>query len=436
MGVPDAAARRDTARSLALALAVGIGAGITGTLLTLLLHLVQHTAFGYTENTFLIGVERAPGWRRVLAMSVGGLIAGVGWWQLRRRATAEEVSVTRALREPGGRLPILATTADAVLQIVAVGVGASLGREGAPRQVGATWAGWLTSRVKAGEDQRRILLACGAGAGLAAVYNVPIGGGLFTLEVLLGTAAISAVAPALISSVVAAVVAWPVLSSRPTYRMPHLALHLSLLVWAVPLGALTGVGAVAFVRLMAHARTHAVSGRAMVVSIPFAFGAVGAVAIAYPTLLGNGKGPAGLALGGTLGIGLAASLVVLKPLATAICLRSGAIGGLLTPSFATGAALGVLTGHLWGHLWAGGSGAEFALVGAGTLMAVTQRAPITALALTIEFTGDGLVLVPALLVAIAAALMVAGRLDRSLRPRVVVRLTREVSRRRSSPRST
>ena len=107
-------------------------------------------------------------------------------------------------------------TADAALQIIAVGFGASLGREGAPRQVGAAVGGWLAQRLRLDPGQRRTVLACGACAGLAAVYNVPLGGAVFTLEVLLVSAAARDVVPAILSSAVAAAVAWPVLGNQLT----------------------------------------------------------------------------------------------------------------------------------------------------------------------------------------------------------------------------
>jgi H+/Cl- antiporter ClcA len=107
---------------------------------------------------------------------------------------------------PGQHMPFFATTAHALLQIVIVALGSPLGREVAPREMGAVLAIWLSSRAGLTPEERRILIACGAGAGLAAVYNVPLGGAVFILEVLLGTFAPRAVIPAIITLVVAAMV--------------------------------------------------------------------------------------------------------------------------------------------------------------------------------------------------------------------------------------
>lgn len=398
----------------------GVAAGVSGALITLLLHLVQHLAFGYTENTFLIGVERASPLRRILATTIGGALAGTGWWLHRRRVHAADVSVTHALRDVQPRLPVIDTTIDAVLQVLAVGVGGSLGREGAPRQVGAAVSTWLSERIGVTVAQRRVLLACGAGAGLAAVYNVPFGGAAFTLETLLASAALADVTPAVVSALIATVVAWPVLSDVPTYTVPHAHLHVPLLVWSALLGPVAGVFGVLFVRLMNAARLHATTGWRIPIAVAVVFGALGVAAAAYPELLGNGKGQAQLALAGTIALSVSAALIFLKPLATAACLRSGAIGGLLTPALATGAALGACTGRLWTMWWPGGTVAEYAVVGAAALLAVTQRAPLTGVVLTLEFVGGDLALVLPMVIAVALGTATAWYVDHRMRPLAAV----------------
>lgn len=410
----------------------GLAAGVAGTALTLLLHAVQHLAFGYTENTFLIGVEHAVALRRVLAVAAGGVVAGVGWWLHRRRFGTNAVSVTHALREIPSRLPVIATFTDAVLQIVAVGAGASLGREGAPRQAGAASGGWIASRLRVTPGQQHTLLACGAGAGLAAVYNVPLGGAAFTMEILLGSAAISDAVPALLTAAIATVIAWPILSDRTTYPIAAVHLSAAVLVWAVVLGPVAGMVGVGFVRLTSAARSHAPQGWRSAFSIVVVFTALGAAAIAYPELLGNGKGLAGLGFEGTLSLGLAGALVLLKPLATAACVGAGAIGGLLTPSLATGAALGVFGGRLWSMLWPGATVAQYAIVGAAAVLAVTQRAPITAIILTLEFVGTGLALLVPMLTVVALGMLTAWHIDKGMAPVALTR-SRTVTATRQPP---
>lgn len=399
-------------RFLTATVLTGVAAGAGGVALTLLLHLVQHLAFGYTEASFLTGVERASPLRRILALGIGGLVVGMGWWALRGRRP-DVPTVEKVLAGRSGRMPTPSVSADAALQIVAVGFGASLGREGAPRQLGAAFAGWLSERLDLDPAQRRTMLACGAGAGLASVYNVPLGGALFTLEVLLASAAVRDVVPALLSSTVATVVAWPVLSSLPIYAVPSIALHPIVLLFAALLGPIAGLTGRLFLAAVTWARTLAPRGRQLPIAMAAVFTCLGAMAIGYPQLPGNGKGLAQLAFDGSVGVGTLLAVLILKPVATAACLASGARGGLLTPSLATGAVLGALAGLGWSAIWPGQPVAGFALLGAAATLATTMRAPLCAMVLVLEFTHTGLELLAPMAICVAGAICTGAVLDRS-----------------------
>jgi CIC family chloride channel protein len=152
-----------------------------------------------------------------------------------------------------------------------------------------------------------------------------------------------------------------------------------------------------------------------VVPVPGAtavFAALGGLAVAFPALLGNGKGMAQLAFDGALAAAPLAALVVLKPLATGACLASGAIGGLLTPALATGAALGALTGSAWELLWPGGASAGYAAIGAAAVLATTQRAPLCAIVLVLELTHSALVISLPIMLAVGGAMATARLLER------------------------
>jgi H+/Cl- antiporter ClcA len=235
---------------------------------------------------------------------------------------------------------------------------------------------WIGARLTLTDAQLRTLFACGAGAGLAAVYNVPLGGAAFSLEVLLGSLALADVVPALVTAGVAAVVAWPVLGHGPIYPIHHVGVVAPVLVWAIVLAPIAGLAGVLFTRLMTAARVRAPHGWRAAVATTVVFAALGALSIAYPSLLGNGKGIAGLAFDGTLALGLAGALVLLKPLATAACLGAGAVGGLLTPALAAGAAVGSAVTLALNQL----AGTDIhvsavALTCAAGVLAITQRAP-------------------------------------------------------------
>ncbi len=163
-----------------LVVLVGLGAGLGGAALIELLRAVQHLAWSYHHGSFLPAVERVSNRHRVLVLLIGGIVAGVSALLfVRAHASAGEVSEAIWLR--GARLPLVASLAKAVESIVIVALGASLGREGAPQQTGAALASSLSDWASLPGWQRRLLVACGAGAGMAAVYNVPLGGALFAL---------------------------------------------------------------------------------------------------------------------------------------------------------------------------------------------------------------------------------------------------------------
>ncbi|WP_206344789.1 chloride channel protein [Streptomyces mesophilus] len=382
---------------------VGLAAGVAGALLALLLHGVQHVAYGYHEGSFLAGVEAAPPGRRVAVMAVAGVVAGVGWWALYRYGRPL-VSIAEAVRSPDVRMPPLTTFCHALLQIVTVGLGSPLGREVAPREMASVLAGELTRRTGLSPRQCGVLTACAAGAGLAAVYDVPLGGAVFTLEVLLGSWALGAVLPAVATAVTATVVSWAVLPDEAVYRLPQLDIGAPLLVWSVLVGPVVGVCAYWFARLAADARERAPRGRLLLVAAPAAFLVGGLLAVPYPQLLGNGKAPAEVAFEAQPALGLAAVLLALRVALVLLCLRAGARGGLLTPSLANGALLGVVAGGAWALLWPGDSPAAYAVVGAGAFLAAAQRMPLTAVILILEFTDAPRNLVVPVLLAVTGAM--------------------------------
>ncbi len=259
--------------------------------------------------------------------------------------------------------------------------------------------------------QTRTLLACGAGAGLAAVYNVPLGGALFVMEVLLRSFAIPVAIPALATSVIAATVAWIGLGDATQYTLPHLGISPALIVWSIVTGPLFGLGGWSYAHLASRARKRAPRGGWVIVWCLAVFSGIGLLAIWFPSLLGNGKGPLQLGLDGDVSLALAIMLLGLKVLATTASLRAGAAGGLMTPSLSVGALLAIVLGSGWNQLWPPVPTGAFAMVGAAALLAASQRMPVTAVALVFEFThAEQDFLVPVLF-AVAGALATSRLLE-------------------------
>ena len=396
-----------SARFWGLVVMIGVAAGLGGAALTLLLNAVQYTAWNYSSGSFLGAVMSATAARHVVVLLAAGVIAGIGGLLIGRVRGSGAGEISEALWLGGGRLSFWRSQARGVLSIVIVGMGASLGREGAPQLTGAAVATVLSEWAKLPTWQRRLLVACGAGSGMAAVYNVPLGGALFAVEVLLGTLSLPVVLPAVAMSAVATVVAWLVVPNRPTYLVPVFGVRPSQIVWAVIIGPLAGLVAVGWVRAITAVNTLKPRrwGRALAPIVIFTV--LGVVSIAYPQLLGNGKDTVAQALTNQLAVGLLAVLLVLKPLATAACLGSGAPGGVFTPTLTFGVLFGDLLGHGWAAIWPGPALGSYAIIGGAAVLAASMQGPVSAVVLILELTHTADGLMAPILLAVAEATIVA-----------------------------
>jgi H+/Cl- antiporter ClcA len=371
----------------------GVAAGLGGMALGLLLRLVQHLAYGHDLHSiigrvsFLQEVTAASDLRRFLALALCGAVAGIGW-SLLYRFGAPLVSIRQAIQK-GEHMPFGATLIHAILQIVTVGLGSPLGREVAPRELGAALATKLCGRANLTPESTRVIIACGAGAGLAAVYNVPLAGALFTLEVLLGTFSLPASVAALATCVVATLVARLGLGNGLQYSVPPLVVSSSIAVWSLLVGPVVGAAAYLFVRITDAARARAPRDWRLILWCSLVFPIIGLLAIPFPQLLGNGKGVAQLGFDNEIGLTLGVTLLLLRITVLIASLRAGAKGGLLTPGLSIGALLGIILGSFWNHGLPTESLAEFAIIGGAAFLAASMKMPITAIVLTVELTGIG-----------------------------------------------
>jgi len=347
----------------------------------------------------------------VWVLLAAGLLTGGGQIVLRRLTSGNGIDITEAISLQAGRLPALRTLGSAVLSILVVGMGASLGREGAPKQAGAVIANEMSNRARLSDEQRRLLVACGAGAGMAAAYGVPLGGALFALEVLRGVLALRLILPALLASTVATVVSWLALPDAPTYVIPAYPTTASVVCFALAAGPAAGVVSVVYVQLVAWADRNKPTGWRRLIAPLIGLGAVGGASILFPQLLGNGKDIAELAFTNQVAPWLLVALMILRPLATVICLGSGVPGGLFTPSLALGALFGGMVGYVWSLAWPGAPPGLYAVLGAGAVLAATTHGPISAVVLVMELTGRDRSFIVPLIVAVVTATMVARTLD-------------------------
>lgn len=390
----------------------GVATGLFGDLLMWVLATVERWAFNYRSGSYSTAVAETSGAHRVLSLLIAGVIGAVCWYLVRRYLRHEHSEIDDALWNGDGQLSMRRSFLTSIISEVVIGLGASVGREAAPKLMGGASGSLLSGWMGLSSAQRRLLVACGGGAGLAAVYNVPLGGAIFTAEVLCGSFALPIVLPALACSGIATMVAWIYLPNGATYAdIPNYHFSGSLMVWSLIGGLVVGLLAVVYIRLIGWVSHYRASGASILWAMPLAFVIVGVLGIWYPQLFGNGKEMAHDAFLGFGGAGLLFALFAMKPIVTALTLGSGAAGGVFTPLLSTGAVLGAFMGVVWTHFWPGAPIGAFALVGAAAMIGSSMQAPLTGLVLVLELTHSGFSLMIPMVTATVIASFVVRQID-------------------------
>ena len=423
------------ATTIILGVIIGAGAG----LLTLLLYGVEHVMLGYVEGSELPGPFGVPAVRRAISVTIGLAVAGVIWYFLRNKTT-KVPSVKKAVA--GDRMPVWQTLVHVVLQIGIVGSGASIGREVAPRELGAMLAQRFCDLFHIeGADgiDRRMVVAVAAGAGLGGVYNAPLAGMFFAVEILLVDVTLEKVAFGLGMSAIAAFVAASIKGHHTFYDITAMQPQSTptLMLFAVLCGAACGVAGAWFRKGSQWAESHQSHDKHILWQMPLAGLVTGLAAIVVPQVRGNGRAAAQLGFstfvpegsaaagasqsassaaaspwnllagGGNVSgsastavnagfqlaqsniamlLGVLALTFIAKALVTLMTIRSGASGGVLQPGIALGSTLGAMLGLIWILLFPADSVTACALIGAAALLSASQQAPLMAMCLVMELT--------------------------------------------------
>ncbi len=394
----------------------GIIAGIGDVAGVHFMQAVQALAW-HGSGSLLDVTQAAPAWRRVVVPVGAGVIIVLVSLLIGAAAEGHGSSeILESIWVRSGRVPLRAAVARGFLTRVAVAMGASVGREGALIYFGAAAASWIGRRANVDADQLKLLVACGASAGIAAAYNTPIGGALFGLEVFLGGLSLELYGPIIFATVSATLISRTLLEDHPSYVIPPYKLQSAReLVLYLVLGALVGVVSALFVRVVdATARLPKLVGERLRRFLPIgALAILGVAGIFYPQLYGNGYDTVNMALVGALPLGLILALPLLKLAVSALCASSGVPGGLFTPSLfigaLTGAAFGTAAHWLWPHVVPSTGG--YVLVGMAAILAGSTHATMAAALMLFEMTGSYGVILPLL-----AACVVSATVSRALAP--------------------
>ena len=395
---------------LKLVLAVimlGLVSGIFGILLHYLLELVEGIAFGQTEHNTGFLTDGVASSRIGFSLIIVGVSSALVWYFLQRKAKFFSIKAQMKDETSQYKLHFLKQLVHSIWQIVAVGGGAPMGKEAAPREIGALFARPIANIFSLSVKDQIFLIACGAGAGLAAVYQVPLTSVFFVFETLGIALSIKRFILVGLTTYVSTYIAGWVISDQALYHIPAITWSLKE-IWIIPLLLLfLSPLAWLFGRLSKEVSSNRIKDKRVLLTLPTAFLFLAGLASYFPHLLGNGRMMAQEVLNGSNGKTVFL-LFILKAMVVLITLWAGAYGGTLTPSFALGMAGAALLGMILGF----DSQPSILLLGSVCFLSVTLRAPWSATGLVIGFTGLGLDSLPYLLVTAVLAYEFAKILDR------------------------
>lgn len=353
-------------------------------------------------------------WLFLVVPTVGGLISGFFIFVFAPEAAGHGTdAVVDAFHNKRGYIRPIVPVIKTIASAVTIGTGGSAGREGPIAQIGAGFASLLGKWLKLSARDRRILIMCGAGAGIGAIFRAPLGGAIFGAEVLYRQADFETdvMVPAIITSIFAYIVfGWiygftPIFRTFPfEFRVNELPYYGLLGLFLVPFG---------FIYVKVFYKTRDFFDR---LSIPSVFKPaiggffMGILLMFIPQVAGTSYGWLQEALYGKLALGLLFFIAIGKIIGTALAIGSGGSGGVFAPSLVIGASLGGLFGRGIQILIPNSveSYMPFILIGMGSYFAAVGKVPLTSLVIVAEMTGNYSLLVPMTL-AVSLAFLLSGR---------------------------
>jgi CIC family chloride channel protein len=358
-----------------------------------------------------------PGWIALPgAVGLGGLTVGLFIHFFAREAKGHGVPIVmEAVVVAAGKIRQRVAAATIFASGLSIGVGGSVGREGPIVMIGASIGSTVGQRLGLSPEKTKVLLGCGAAAGISATFNAPIAGVFFVLEIILGDFTIQTFGPIVVASVLASVFSQAVHGPHPAFQIPAYSLiHPLEIPIYVAMGVFMGIVAFLFNRYLYACEDGFESMRIRPYLKPALGGVVlGLVGYFFPRVLGVGYDTVTDVLFGKIAMGTCLVLLVVKLLATGLTLGSGWSGGIFSPSIYMGAVLGGAFGALAhaffpDHTAAAGA---FALVGMAAMVSGTTQAPLMAMLVLFEMTQDYHIILPLMITTVISTL-VAGRLSK------------------------
>ncbi|CAJ0787084.1 Voltage-gated ClC-type chloride channel ClcB [Ralstonia condita] len=358
----------------------------------------------------LVATARAlPWWARLLVPTVGGILAGLtlqfGLKWIPRKGSEDYME---AIAVGDGVLSARQSLVRSASSLCSVASGASIGREGPMVQLSAMCGSLLGRALRrvmpVSVEQLRLLVACGAAAGITSAYNAPIAGAVFVCEIVFGVITTATLGPLLVAAVTADIVLRQFFGYGAVYEMPHFDFVSG---WEVltylGLGLAAGMAGPLLLGLIDRARD-AFSRTKLPLTLRLAVGGliVGVLSTRVPEVWGNGYSVVNGFLHEPWLWQTVALVLICKVAATAASAGSGAVGGVFTPTLFCGAALGLLYGTGMHALLPGAAPVpiSYAVVGMGALLAATTHAPLMSILMIFEMTLSYQVVLPLMLACI------------------------------------
>ena len=401
-----------------MALVVGVGAGFGAVGFRWLIGaatwlVTGHQQFGQQGRVSSLHLPWLGVWFLLLIPVAGGLIYGPLIQRFAREARGHGVpEVMLAVAENGGRIRPQVTVVKAAASAICIGSGGSVGREGPIVQIGSALASSLGQMVRMSESRLRIIVACGAAAGISATFNAPLTGLFFGFEIVLREFSLDAILATVLSAVTADLVSRAFFGSAPFFAgIPHdlIVAHPSSYLLIAVLGVVAGLIGFGFKTFLYKSEDlvdRLWKGRPEWARPAVGGLALGALLLALPQMYGVGYPVMNQMVAGNVVLWLLVVLMVGKVVATSLTLSIGGSGGVFAPSLFTGAAAGMALGVVGEHLFGPGVAvpAVFAVAGMGGVFSGAAQAPLTATASVVEMTGNfSLTLAVMLTTGIAAA---------------------------------
>lgn len=383
--------------------------GVLGALVVMVfyesLYLIQRTVTGQSGG--ITQVTRSLSWEmRVIFPTLGGLIAGILLWLAGRKKASTAADYMEAVAIGDGKMSLTQGLLRSLSSLFTVASGGAIGREGAMIHMSSLAASLFGRFIFVRPERLRLLVACGAAAGVAAAYGAPLAGAIFVAEIVLGVMSIQTLGPLLVASATANI------TMRLTnhYKAPYEMLNVPVLVnWElglfILLGLLIGLVAPVFLKLMSMTKQLFVrSGLPLIARLAVGGFMLGLLLIMVPDVAGNGYSVVYSFLHEPWMWYAIVAMLFAKVLAVTITVGSGAIGGVFTPALFVGAAFGTLFGQIaqWLLPTHGIETYIYTLVGMGAFLGAATSAPLMAILMIFEMTLSYQLVLPLILSGVIA----------------------------------